>query len=89
MISNAIRFGLGLAGMSEAQVNDLDAKLPGAQRVAAACKLAEPELTAVLPLLEQAEPHLAKIYAILKPVYPDIVASTPTIENLLEWVQSK
>lgn len=89
MISNAIRFGLGLAGMQETQVNDLDAKMPGMSRVVAACREAEPELTAALPLLEQLEPRIVKIYNILKPVYPDIVASTPTVENLLEWVQKK
>lgn len=109
-----IRFALGLANMPEAEVADLEAKLPGLARIAAAARQMEPLLRAaephaealqpifvaaapaieaLLPLLTQAMPHLdalaplaAKGLPVVKGVWPDIVAVTPTVEQLIEFV---
>jgi hypothetical protein len=68
-------FGLGLAGLPEATIKDLDTHLPALQRIAAAAKEAEPHITALLPILTKA--------------YPDIVAVTPLIQELIAYAKQK
>ena len=98
-----IDIGLEVVGMPEQDVQDLDRALPGFARIAAAAKQGDPLLTeakphvdALIPLLAQAMPHidalmplLPKLYAIGKGVYPDIVAVTPTVQELIAFAQSK
>lgn len=112
-MNGVLKFALGLANMPADEVADLDAKLPGLARIAAAAKRLEPllrqaephvealqpvfagaspSLAALLPLLTKAMPHLdalaplaAKGLPIVREVWPDIVAATPTIEWLIEF----
>jgi hypothetical protein len=67
--------GLGLAGLSEQTIKDLDANLPALQRIAAAAKQAEPLLTPLFPLLARA--------------WPDIVTVTPLIQELIAFAKQK
>lgn len=99
-MNGAIKFALGLASMPPAEIADLEAKLPGLARIAAAAKQlepllreAEPHAEALLPLLTQAMPHLAALaplaaqgLPLVKQVWPDIVAATPTVEQLIAFV---
>lgn len=94
---------LRLAGMPPAEIADLEIKLPGIGRIAAAAKQlepllqqAEPHLEALRPLLAQAMPHLeallplaAKAAPIVKFIWPDVVASTPTVEQLIDFAKGK
>jgi hypothetical protein len=68
-------FGLGLAGLPEQTIRDLDAHLPALQRIAAAALQAEPFMTPLLPILQKA--------------WPDIVAVTPLIQELIVYAKQK
>lgn len=68
-------FGLGLAGLPEQTIKDLDAHLPHLERLAAAAKQAEPLINQLLPILNKA--------------MPDIVAVTPLIQELIAFAKQK
>lgn len=100
---SVIDFALGIAGVPDQTIQDLDKAWPGFGRIAAAAKAGEPLLTqakphidALIPLMTQAMPHidalmpmLPKLYAIGTSVYPDIVAVTPTVQELIEFASQK
>ncbi len=102
-MNGGLKFGLGFTGMSAAEIADLEAKLPAMQRAGAALaqlepllKQAEPHLEVLAPLLTQALPHIAALLplaaqasSIVKPVWPDITASTPTLLALLAFAEGK
>jgi hypothetical protein len=77
-----IESALKMASMSDAEIDDLSAKLPAFGRLAAALKKSEPTLAQAAPLVDQ-------LYAELKTEWPDIVSVTPTVEELIEFVNSK
>ena len=60
--------GLGLAGLPEPTIRELDKQLPALQRIVAAGKEMEPIITKV---------------------WPDLVAVTPLIQQLLAFAKSK
>ena len=68
-------FGLGVAGLPEATIRDLDAHLPHLGRIAAAAKEAEPLLTQLMPILTK--------------TWPDIVAVTPLVQKLIAFVKQE
>lgn len=68
-------FGLGLAGLPEATIKDLDAQLPALARIMVQVKLAEPHVTALLPIFIKA--------------WPDVVAVTPIIQELIAFAKQK
>jgi hypothetical protein len=72
---SVLDFGLGLAGLPEKTIQDLDKNLPALERIAAAAKQAEPLLTPLFPLLAK--------------VWPDIVAVTPLIQELIAFAKQK
>lgn len=72
---SVLDFGLGLAGLPEKTIQDLDAGLPALQRIAAAAKQAEPLITQLMPILTK--------------VWPDIVAVTPLIQELIAFAKQK
>jgi hypothetical protein len=71
----ALDFGLRFEGMPEATIQHLDAQLPALERLAAAAKQAEPMLTPLLPVVQKA--------------WPDIVAVTPLLLELIAFAKSK
>jgi len=71
-----------MARMSDAEIDDISAKLPAFGRLAAALKKSEPTLSQAAPLIDQ-------LFTELKQEWPDIVAVTPTVEELIEFANSK
>lgn len=67
--------GLALAGMPEKTIKDLSAQLPALERLAATAKRVEPMIAPLLPELNKA--------------WPDIVAVTPLIIELVAFVKQK
>jgi hypothetical protein len=72
---SALDFGLGLAGLPGETIAELDRQLPALARLAAAAKQAEPLLAPLLPVLQKA--------------WPDVVAVTPLIIELIAFAKSK
>jgi hypothetical protein len=72
---SVLDFGLGLAGLPDATIKDLDAHLPNLERIAAAAKQAEPLITQLMPILNK--------------VWPDIVAVTPLMQELIAFAKQK
>lgn len=77
-----IRFALGLANMPDATVNNLDRQLPGLARIAAAAKKLEPDLQQLDVIVERMMPTI-------NTEWPDVVAATPTVEELIAFVAGK
>lgn len=46
-------FGLGLAGLPDATIKELDKQLPALERLVAQFKQAQPDIAAVTPLIQQ------------------------------------
>lgn len=88
-MNDILKFALGLANMSEAEVADIDAKLPGMARLCAAAKELEPILQQAEPHIEALMPLITLALPIIKKAYPDIVASIPTIEGLIQFASQK
>lgn len=88
-MNGVVRFALGLARMPESEIADLDQKLPGLARIAAAAKEIEPLLRQAEPHAEALAPLLNQMLPIIKGVWPDIVAVAPTIEQLIAFVNTK
>ena len=96
-------FALGIAGLDDHLIAELDAALPGLGRLAKAAKSAEPLLTqakphldALAPLLAQAQPHLIALQPIavalwpkIQAAWPDIVSVTPTVSDLIAFANAK
>lgn len=70
-----LNLGLALAGMPEKTINDLNAQLPALERLAAAAKRVEPMIAPLLPELNKA--------------WPDVVAVTPVLQELIAFVKQK
>lgn len=68
-------FGLGLAGLPEATIKELDAQLPALERLAAIAKELEPLLSQALPLITKA--------------LPDVAAVTPLVQSLIAFAKEK
>lgn len=82
-------FALTLAGMPEAERADLEAKLPVLGQLATDLKTIEPELTAAKPHIDALIPLAEKIIPVLQKSWPDIIAVTPTIDDLIAFVKTK
>lgn len=72
---SVLDFGLGLAGLPEATIKELDKQLPALERISAAAKQAEPLITQAMPILNK--------------IWPDIVAVTPLIQELIAFAKQK
>lgn len=70
-----LNFGLALSGMPEKTIKDLNTQLPALERLAAAAKRVE-------PLLAPLGPELAK-------AWPDIVAVTPLLQDMIAFAKAK
>lgn len=72
---SVLDFGLALAGLPEATIKELDTQLPALQRIMAEVHAAEPIITQLLP-------HVQK-------VWPDVVAVTPLLQDLIAFAKLK
>jgi hypothetical protein len=70
-----LNLGLALAGVPEKTIAELNANLPALERLAAAAKRVEPMLAPVMPEIQKA--------------WPDIVAVTPLLQDLIAFVKLK
>jgi hypothetical protein len=64
-----------LAGMPETTIAELDRQLPALERIALAIKQAEPIITPLIPVFQKA--------------WPDIVAVTPLLVELIAFAKAK
>ena len=71
----ALDFGLSLAGLPQETIKDLDTHLPALARIAAAVHRAEPVINQLIP--------------ILAPIWPDVVAVTPLVQELIAFAKQK
>lgn len=67
--------GLALAGLPETTIKELDKQLPALERIAANAKQLEPLITQAMPILNK--------------TWPDIVAVTPLIQQLIAFAKQK
>lgn len=88
-MNSLIKFALQFAHMSDAEITDLSAKMPAFGRLAAAAKQLEPILTQAEPLVDQLEPLVIQAWPIIQKEWPDVVSVTPTVQELIEFVNSK
>jgi hypothetical protein len=72
---SALDFGLGLAGMPETTIAELDKQLPALQRIEA--------------VFEQAQPHITALNLLYAKAQPDIVAVLPLVRDLIAFAKSK
>ncbi len=72
---SVLDFGLGLAGLPEKTIHDLDTQLPALERIAAAAKQAEPIINQLIPILSK--------------IWPDVVAVTPLVQELIAFAKEK
>ena len=68
-------FELGIAGLPEVTIAELNKQAPALVRLAAAAKQAEPLIAQLLPIITKA--------------YPDVVAVTPLAQQLTAFVAAK
>lgn len=88
-MNGLVKFALGIANMPEATINDLEKSLPGFANLAAAFKQLEPILTKAQPHIDALQPLINQAMPIVKKAWPDLVAVTPTVEELIEFINSK
>jgi hypothetical protein len=88
-MNNLIKIVLEFAHMPEAEIADISNKMPAVARLSAAAKELEPILTKAMPLIEQLQPLLMEAWPITQKEWPDVVAVTPTAEELAEFASQK
>ena len=72
---SVLDFGLRLAGMPETTIRELETHLPHLARIVDASKEAEPLIQQLLPIINKA--------------WPDVVAVTPLIQQLVAFAKMK
>ena len=86
-MNGLIRFALGAANMPEQTINDLEKSLPGFGRIVELAKQLEPIIQRNIPHLKAMEPDIPAIVGIIGKAWPDIVAVTPTIDELINFAK--
>lgn len=98
-----IRFGLGVAGMPDKTVAEIEANLPGAssligdvKKLEPLLKQAQPHIEALSALYAQAKPHIDALtpiaqaaWPVLKVAYPKAMALVPTAQDIIAFVNDK
>lgn len=91
-----VRFALGMAGMPEAMVNEIDAALPAMERLVEAEQQLSPaiakmypDLVTVIPIIERLLATTKDLEPVITKAYPDLVTVLPVFKNILTFVQTK
>lgn len=91
-----VRFALGMAGMPEDTVNQIDGALPAMERLIDAEKQISPaiakmypDLVTVIPIIERLLASAKDLEPTVVQVYPDLVTVLPVLKNILEFIQTK
>lgn len=89
-MNGMVRFAMGLAGVSDKLAADIEAEIPGAQRLIAAAQKLKPSIDKIAPHVEAITPVMMnEILPVLKAEYPDLMALLPVAQQVLELVKSK
>ena len=72
---SVVDLGLGLAGLPDATISEFDKQLPALERIAASVKEAEPLITQLLVIVNR--------------TWPDVVAVTPLVQQLIAFAKEK
>lgn len=87
-MNGLVKFALGVANVPDHLVSEVDASIPGAQRLIAAAKKLEPSVHKLAPLIEQAQPIIMnEILPVIKAEYPDLMTLLPIAQEILAFVQ--
>lgn len=91
-----VKFALGMAGMPESTINEIDVALPAMERlIANESQLSPivakmyPDLVAVIPIIERLLANAKDIEPTITGAYPDLVLVLPVFKNILTFIQSK
>lgn len=84
-----IRFLMGLEGVPDKDISDLEKSLPAFARVCKAAKEIGPIVRKAMPLLEQLKLPAEQVLDIVEARWPDIVEVAPTLEEFITFVNSK
>ena len=88
-MNGLIKFALEIAHMPDATIADLEKSLPGFTNIAAAFKELEPILTKAEPHIQALQPLVSQAMPIIQKVWPDLVSVTPTVEELINFINNK
>jgi hypothetical protein len=86
-MNGLVRFALGMANMPQHTIDDLERSLPGFGRLCDLAKKLEPIIQRNAPHIKAIEPDVPAIVAIITKAWPDIVAVTPTVDELINFVK--
>jgi hypothetical protein len=81
-VNGLIRMGLGFAGVSDDLAAAIDAEIPGAARLVAACRKAQPDLLLLEPIFEKLMPLVQQAIALEAQVAPLIEQATPIVQRV-------
>lgn len=91
-----VRFALGMAGMLESTVNEIDAALPAMERLidiekelSPAIATIYPDLVAVIPIIERLLANAKDLEPAITKAYPDLVTVLPVFKDVLTFIQTK
>lgn len=96
-MNTIIKIGLGLAGIPDPLIAEIESEVPGATMLIANAKKlkpildrAQPHVAALTPLVQQGKPHALALFdlvedawPILQAAYPELMALLPTAERIL------
>ena len=86
---STLDFVLSLAGVPQEQIEALDRNLPALARLCRTAKKLQPLLIKAQPLLAELNPIAAQAWDIIEPEMDDIKAVLPTVQEFIEFVNSK
>lgn len=81
-MNGLLRMALGLEGVPDLVIADLEKNTPAFTRLLAAAKELGPVIEKLRPLLEQSAPVISK-------AYPDLVTVLPALEALAQFIEKK
>lgn len=84
-----VKFALQVAQMPASTIADMEKSLPGFSRIADAFKQLEPILTSADPHIEALLPLINQAIPIIQKVWPDVIANTPTTQELINFINLK
>lgn len=91
-----VRFALGVAGMPEATINEIDGALPAMERliemekqVSPAIAKLYPDLVIVIPIIDRLLANTKELEPVVAKAYPDLVAVLPVLKHILAFVENK
>lgn len=82
-ISGLIKFGLGLANVPSELVGEIEAALPGAERLIGVMKMIEPDLRLLQPVVEKLMPIVQQAFPLFEQAEPLIAESMAPVARII------